>query len=470
MARRLQIPAIAYAKEVPMKIQFLGATQTVTGSKYLVTSASGKHLLVDCGLFQGFKDLRLRNRRPLPIAPADISAVALTHAHIDHIGYLPLLVKEGFNGPVYCTPGTIDLARVMLPDAAFLQEEEARFANRHGYSKHKPALPLYTGEDAERALEMLRPVKLNQAVPVKPDLTLTFTAAGHIIGAASLHVQNGGRSILFSGDIGRPDDPVMRPPAIPPAADYIVLESTYGNREHSTIDAKVEIERAVKEIVECRKVLLMPAFAVGRSQVMLFFLHQLMKERRIPRIPVFLDSPMASSATDIFSRHPQDHKLSEDECREVFSIAQRTATPDDSKRLNHMPGPMIIISASGMATGGRVLHHLSRLAPEPGNIIMFTGFQAAGTRGASMMGGARYVRIFGADVPVRASVRNLESLSAHADGRQSIQWMRQLDRAPKRVFLTHGEPAAADALRWMIEKELGWEVEVPFYLEQEQLA
>lgn len=443
-----------------MDITFLGAVGTVTGSKYLV-EAGGARVLVDCGLFQGWKTLRLRNWQPLPLDAAGIDAVVLTHAHLDHSGYLPVLVKHGFSGPVYGTDATRDLSGVLLPDSGHLQEEEARYANQRGYSRHKPALPLYTREEAERCLERFRPVAFEQAVTLGRSLRLTFTLAGHILGAACVHLDDGARSVVFSGDVGRPNDPIMRPPPPLRETDYLVIESTYGNRRHDPKDPEGVLADIVRRTADRGGVILVPAFAVGRAQTLLHLFARLKAAQQIPDVPVFLNSPMAINATKIFCAHPDEHRLSTDQCVAMCDVATYVNTPEESKALNRRNGPMIIISASGMATGGRILHHLTAFAPDPRNTVLFTGFQAAGTRGAAMLNGAETVKIHGELVPLRAEVAEIASLSAHGDYVELTAWLRQMPRPPARTFITHGEPEAAAAFKNHLASELDWKTEIP---------
>ena len=443
-----------------MEIEFLGATGTVTGSKYLVRSATGQ-VLVDCGLFQGVKDWRLRNRQPLPFDPASIDAVVLTHAHLDHTGYLPVLVRDGFRGPVFCTAATRDLASIILLDSAHLQEEDAAHANRHGYSRHHPALPLYTHADAERAIDRLRTVALGEAFEPGGGMHAVLHAAGHILGAATVRMADGETSVVFSGDLGRPGDPLILPPAPAPAADYVVVESTYGNRRHGDGDPAAALADAVRRTAARGGTVLIPAFAVARAQTILFELHRLARAGRIPDLPLFLDSPMASRATDVFLRHADELRVGGAAFREALAKVQVVERVPESKRIDHLPYPRIIVSASGMATAGRVLHHLKALAPDPRNTIFLAGFQAPGTRGADMAAGVGEVKIHGEYVPVRAEVVHLDGFSSHADYEEILAWLGGLATAPRAVFVTHGEPAAADALRRRIEERFGWPCRVP---------
>lgn len=447
-----------------MQISFYGATGTVTGSKYLVGDENS-NFLVDCGLFQGFKQLRLRNWQPLPFDLANVSAVVLTHAHIDHTGYLPLFVKHGYSGPVYCSPATRDLSAIMLPDAAHLQEEEARYANKRGFSKHKPVLPLFTVEDAERALRLLRPVEFDVPFKLSARSTARLVPSGHILGAAMVMIETGSERILFSGDLGRPNDPVMRPPDLVEEADTLVLESTYGDRRHVEKNPEVELEAHLTNAIARGGVVVIPAFAVGRVQTLLHLLARLKVRGQLESVPIYLNSPMAIDATRIWHTYRELHRLSLEECTAACQVAQLVNTPQESKALNERTGPMIIVAASGMATGGRVVHHIKAFAPDPKNLILFSGFQAGGTRGAAMVAGATSVRIHGQDVPIRAEVANLETLSAHADYSEILQWLGHFRRPPARTYLTHGEPQASDQLRQHIERRLGWNCYVPDYRE-----
>ena len=447
---------------------FLGGVGTVTGSKYLIES-DGKRILVDCGLFQGFKQLRLRNWAKFPVAPKSIDAVILTHAHIDHSGYLPLLVKDGFEGPIYCTEATRELSKILLPDSGYLQEKDAEFANRHGFSKHKPALPLYTLKDAEASLRHFKPVSFGQRVEILPGLTVHFLHAGHILGAAIVEMTVGGTTVVFSGDLGRYNSETMLDPEAVTHADYLVVESTYGDRRHDTADPGAKVAEVVNRTVSRGGTIVIPAFAVGRAQALLHLLHQLKETKAIGNVPIFLDSPMAINATDLLCSFLPDHKLTERECKLSCDIAHYVRDPEESKALDRNAMPKIIISASGMATGGRVLHHLKYFAPDPKNTILFAGFQAGGTRGAAMTGGADTVKIHGQFVPVRAEVLNLQMLSAHADAEEILAWLRNFQKPPKRTFVTHGEPSASDVLRRRIEEELKWQCEVPEYLERVEL-
>ena len=444
-----------------VNITFLGGTGTVTGSKYLVRHG-GKCLLVDCGLFQGYKLLRLRNWAPLPIAPNEIDAVLLTHAHLDHSGYLPLLVKEGFDGQVHLTSGTRDLCRILLPDSGHIQEEDAAFANRHGFSKHAPAMPLYTRQDALDCLPLLKAADYGVTFQPIRGWRATFSAAGHILGAASLLLEVAGRRILFSGDLGRTDDLIMNPPANAPMAHTVLIESTYGDREHPSEDVLAELGPALKKVASRGGVAVVPVFAVGRAQALLHAIHLLKLRGDIPKaLPVFLDSPMAVHTTHLFEQHRQDHRLNSKDTLALTRSATMVNSTDESRALASRHGPMVILAASGMATGGRVLHHLAHYAGNHRNMIILTGYQAPGTRGATLASGAKSVRIHGRDVELSAEVVQLQSASAHADARQILAWLRTMPQAPDQVYVVHGEPGPADELRKRIKHELGWRVMVP---------
>ena len=442
-------------------IRVLGGAGTVTGSKYLVEH-DGHSVLVDCGLFQGYKQLRLRNRDPLPVLPNHIGAVILTHAHLDHSGYLPLLAKEGFHGKVWATPATRDLAQILLPDSGHIQEEDAAFANRKGFSKHAPALPLYTEDDARRSLKLIRTARMHEAFEPVPGWTARFYGAGHILGAASLLLEVGGRRILFSGDLGRPADAIMLAPENPPAADVVVCESTYGDRDHPDEDVMAELGPALQRVAARGGTAVVPAFAVGRAQALLHAIAELKAAGKLPNaLPVYLDSPMAIHSTELFAQHLGEHRLNAAQCRDLATVSTMTRTPDESKAIALQHGPKVIISASGMATGGRVLHHLAKYLGDHRNMVLLTGYQAPGTRGASLAHGATQLRMHGKDIPVRAEIVQLASASAHADAGQLLDWLRALPGAPRRVFVVHGDPEASDRLRYRIENELRWQALVP---------
>ncbi len=453
-----------------IKLTFLGGAGTVTGSKYLL-ERDGIRILVDCGLFQGFKALRLRNWAALPVAPGSISAVLLTHAHLDHSGYLPLLVKNGFRGRIICTEATQDLCGILLPDSGHLQEQDADFANRHRFSKHNPALPLYTEEDATRALAFLHPIAFGDSVALAGGATARFIPAGHILGAASIVVEWSGTTIVFSGDIGRYDDPLMRDPETPRHADYLLMESTYGDRSHDRSDVEEVLANIIGKTVRRGGTVIVPAFAVGRAQSLLFHIARLKAANRLSRLlPVFLDSPMAIDATEIFQRHVADQKLGSAALSDLGRDVHYVRTAEESKALTANPMPKVIISASGMATGGRVLHHLEHYAPDPKNAIIFTGFQAGGTRGAAMVAGAQSIKMYGGYVPVKAEIHNLSMLSAHADQDELLRWTAGFEKAPRTTFIVHGEPQGADVLRRTLAEKRQWNCLVPDHAETVELS
>lgn len=452
-----------------MDLQFLGATGTVTGSKYLL-AAGDRRVLIDCGLFQGYKSLRLRNWAPLPLPAGEIAAVVLTHAHLDHSGYLPLLVKQGFGGPVYCAEATYDLCKIMLPDSGRLQEEEAEYANRRGYSKHKPARPLYTEQDALRCLQRFEPRPFDADFEAGNGLRARLLHAGHILGSAMVRITDGRTVALFTGDLGRLDDPLMRPPTLVEHADVLIVESTYGNRRHPPASPHIQLGEVIASTIKRGGAVVMPSFAVGRTQSLLWCIHRLKTEGMIPRdLPVYLNSPMAQDATAIYHKHQAEHRLTPEQCEAMCHAAHYVNTVEESKALNERRGPMIVIAGSGMATGGRIVHHLRAFAPDPRNTIVFTGFQAGGTRGAAMLNGADSIKIHGEFVAVRAEVVSIGNLSAHADYAEILQWLAAFKTPPRRIFITHGEPDAADGLRRHIAETLGWAGEVPDYLEQVSL-
>ena len=438
-----------------MQLTFWGATETVTGSRFLV-EAAGRRVLVDCGLFQGLKRLRERNWEPFPIDPASIDAVVLTHAHIDHTGYLPALVRNGFRGPIWATPATEALSRILLPDAAHLQEEDARYANMRHSSRHQPALPLFTQEDAAVALTRFQSIPFGVEFAPADGLSTRYSRAGHILGAASAWLSDGATSAFFTGDVGRPDDPVMLAPESPIAADHVVTESTYGGRRHAVTDPLDELERLITRTVGRGGSVLVPVFAVGRAQTVLHLLAQLRSAGRIPEVPTFLNSPMAVHATELFCDHVGEHRLSEAECIAMCDGVELVRDVEDSKRLTRRAGPMIVLSASGMATGGRVLHHLVQMAPDHRSTIVLVGYQAAGTRGEALQTGAREIKVFGERVPVRAEVVSVDSLSAHADGEELVGWLARTSAPASGASIVHGEPSSAEALRRSLRDELGW--------------
>ncbi|MFB9857095.1 MBL fold metallo-hydrolase RNA specificity domain-containing protein [Paenarthrobacter aurescens] len=450
-------------------LRFLGATDTVTGSRYLV-DYHGTRVLVDCGLFQGYKRLRLRNRQPFPVSPASIDAVLLTHAHLDHTGYVPRLVRDGFGGPVYTTHGTNELCKLLLPDSGHLHEEEARYADSRGSSIHTPALPLYTAADAVKSLNSFRPVEFDKALDLGTGVEVTFVPAGHILGAAQLQIRVGAQSIHFTGDLGRDDDPLMYPPRELESVDVLVTESTYGNRTHPPGSPETELGEVVSRVAKRNGVILIAAFAVGRAETLMLQLARLRRKGLIPEIPIYLNSPMAIDASYMYQQHPDEHRLRPEEFKDMYHVATMTRTADDSKLLNLRGGPMIIISASGMLTGGRILHHLEAYGSDPKNAVILSGYQAAGTRGAELAAGSRELRVYGQIVRIRAEVVQLEGFSAHSDSDAIIRWMRSAPRGPRMTYITHGEPEASEALRLRIKHELGWKARVPEYTETISIA
>jgi metallo-beta-lactamase family protein len=436
----------------------------VTGSRYLV-EAGGRRILVDCGLFQGYKLLRDRNRVPFPVQPRSIDAVLLTHAHLDHTGYVPALVRDGFAGPVYATEGTTELCTLLLPDSGYLQEEEAKYAYQRGSSRHSPPVPLYTAAEAVKSLDSFRAQGFDAPLELGGGLSATFLPAGHIRGAAQIRLEAGQHSVHFTGDLGRTDDPLMFPPRGLGAADILVTESTYGNRKHSSLDPELQLGEIITRVAKKNGVIMIAAFAVGRAETLMLRLARLRSKNAIPDIPVYLNSPMAIDASGMYQRHPDEHRLKQREYEDMYKVAKMTRTVDDSKLLNLRGGPMVIISASGMLTGGRILHHIAEYGSDPKNAIILSGYQAGGTRGAALAAGERQLRIYGEDIRIRAEVIQMESLSAHADADGLIEWMKAAEREPRMTYITHGEPEASDALRVRIKRELGWRVRVPEYLE-----
>jgi metallo-beta-lactamase family protein len=447
-----------------MKIQFLGAADGVTGSRHLV-DAGDRQILLDCGLFQGWKLHRERNWQ-FPIALREVDAVVLSHAHLDHSGWLPALVKHGYRGPIHASPATCELARVLLLDSAHLQEEDARRANRYGYSRHAKALPLYTRADALRALDQFVPLPTGRELKIGHS-TVRLTPVGHLLGACAVSLTHGGQRLVYSGDLGRLEDLLMPPPEQPPPADVMIVESTYGNRLHPREDGAALLADIVNRTVQRGGSVLLPSFAVGRAQALLLVLQRLRRARLIPtELPIFLDSPMALEATAMYRRYGRLLRVPAREVATLCNGVRLVTTVQQSMRLSASRYPAIIISASGMATGGRVLHHLKVRAPDERNAVVFPGFQVGGSRGARLVAGEREVKIHGEMVPVRAEVRHLQGFSGHADRGELLAWLRHLKRPPQRTFVVHGEPDAADTLRVAIQNELGWSVRVPEYGEQ----
>lgn len=452
------------------RITFMGAAGTVTGSRHLV-EVNDKRLLVDCGLFQGPKKNRLKNWEPFPVEPSSIDAIILTHAHIDHIGFLPAVVKGGYKGPIYCTRATADLAGILLPDTGHLQEEEAKWANKKGYSKHRPAKPLFTEEDAREVLPLLEPVDYGQHFEPAPKVRAKYRDTGHILGAGFLDLKSqhmgGTRKLVFSGDLGRPTDAILRPPAAAYNVDYLVVESTYGDRLHEEEFSEDELARVVNESMKRGGVLVIPAFAVGRSQTLLYVLRELEAAGRIPSVPVYLDSPMANEALQVHRKHVTDLNLL---CRKKSLSGVRLFHPeklrlsvsrDQSIAINDIQKEAIIISASGMATGGRILHHLKERLPDSRNTILFIGYQAEGTRGKAILEGRESIRMFGREIPVEARIERIEGFSGHADYREILAWMMGFNKSPERVFLVHGERESSAALADHIRRQFKWDVAVP---------
>ncbi|MEA2175236.1 MAG: metallo-beta-lactamase family protein [Blastocatellia bacterium] len=469
-------------------LSFWGAVGSVTGSKYLLETKSAR-VLVDCGMFQGLKELRERNWQAPPFDPASLDAVLITHAHIDHTGYLPRLVALGFRGPIYCSRGTADLLKILLPDAARIQEEDADYRNRHKLTKHEPALPLYTEDDARETLKLINSVaNTGEPVEVARGVSAGFRIAGHILGSSLVLVQiegegaagpeNGAREVrvLFSGDLGHYDQPIIRDPVPPPACEYLLVESTYGDRLHDTVKPKDALERIINDAVKRKSLILIPAFAVGRTQELIYLIRELEDEKRIPVLPVAVDSPMAAAATQAYSHR------TEEQDEDYASVLARPEHPlrthsmltassrEESKRLNHEQGARIIISASGMMTGGRVLHHAQRAVPDPNATIVFVGYQAAGTIGRRIIDGEKEVKVLGQWVPVRCRIERIGGFSAHADWKEVLRWLEGLPAAPRQVFVTHGEPGPADAMREHIVERFAWNVAVPQYGDKFDLA
>lgn len=454
-----------------MQIEFLGAADCVTGSRHLLQS-NGTRVLLDCGMFQGWKALRERNWAPLSVPSHEIDAVILSHAHLDHSGWLPALVRQGFRGPIWCSPATRDLAEVILLDAAKLQEEDARRANRGGWSRHAPALPMYTVRDAQRALDLFKPVSTGKLFKPTGNWQARLTPVGHLLGACAVSVSDGQHQVLFSGDLGRSDDLLMpAPQAVPIPADVLLVESTYGDRLHPSDDAQARLGEVIRRTVHRGGKVLIPTFAVGRAQALMLVLRRLKQAGEIAQdLPIHLDSPMAQEATLIYHQHRRLLKLSAAEERALCEGVRPVITALQSQRLAHQKGPAVILSSSGMATGGRVLQHLAALAPNPRNAVVFPGYQVPGSRGGKMVMGARDVKIAGQYVAVKAEVLHLESFSSHADAQGILAWLRSLPQPPGQVMVVHGDPGAADALRMRIEEELGWPARVPQHGEVLKLA
>ena len=459
-------------------MNFLGAAGGVTGSKFLL-SYEGQQFLLDCGLFQGLKELRLRNWAPPPIDIGRLNGIVVSHAHLDHSGYLPRLVARGYRGPVYATTATCDLLKILLADAAHLQEEEARYANMEGYSKHNPALPLYTVEDAERSLRLLSPIRSGTEVQLGPGIGIKFFRTGHILGAASARIayELAGRKkyLVDSGDLGRYDRPILKDPESLKDANWLMVESTYGDRRHPA-NPDAELAKIINEVADQAGALIIPAFAVGRTQELIYTIRMLEDQGRIPALPVHLDSPMAIDATEIYCSHSEEHDLDMQRLTDRGRPLLRSRhfyihrTQEESKSINAIDGPFILLSSSGMATGGRVLHHLRQRLPDPKSTILFVGYQAEGTRGQCLQQGAKEIRMFGQMIPVRAKIRTIDGFSAHADQPEILRWLQGFERPPQRTFIIHGEPKAANSLAQVIRERLKWNVEIPAYGERVELS
>lgn len=454
------LPFESEERMAELTLTSLGGAGTVTGSKHLLQHG-GNRLLIDCGLFQGQKNLRELNWQSLPVAPPSIDAVILTHAHLDHCGYLPRLVREGFTGPIISTEATRDVAKLILRDSAWLQEQDAAFLNRIQKSKHSPALPLYGAQDAQRAIDAFVTHPFGEPFRIPAGARIQFRRAGHILGAATVDIEWAGRRVVFSGDIGRYDDPVMVKPEPVRRADYVVIESTYGDRLHERTRAADALTEVITETTQRGGTVLIPSFAVGRAQTLLYYLWKLKDSGQIRDIPIYLDSPMAINASALLQAHPSDHRLSLETCRAVCDIATYTRHPEDSKRISRSRAPKVVISASGMATGGRILHHLKAFGPDPSHSILLAGYQAPGTRGRALLSGAREIKIHGEWVPIRAQVANLAGLSAHADAGELTRWLAGFQQPPRQVFIVHGEPQASEMFRGRVERSLSLEAVVP---------
>ena len=455
-------------------LTFLGAARTVTGSKYLLEH-NGRRVLFDCGLFQGLKELRLRNWDEFSVVPDSIDALVLTHAHLDHVGYLPRLVARGYRGRVFCTAGTKDLCQLVLPDAGRIQEEDARQANKHGYTRHDPALPLFTESDALRALTCLQPLGYERPIDVADGISIEFHPAGHLLGSAFVIVRlSGGLNILFGGDLGRYDRPILPDPSAAIAADVVLVESTYGDRDHQSDDSGAQLAEIIRQTTARNGKLVIPAFAIGRVEELLYWVRRLEAEHRIPVLPVYVDSPMATQALKYYAARvaeldPELRPTSGSVYAFATTRFQTISSPQQSKELTASRRPAIVISSSGMATGGRVLHHLAAALPDAKNTALFVGYQAAGTRGRQLVDGAREVRIHGRSIPVNATVARIDSMSAHADRGEILRWLGTLMTAPRRLCLVHGEPAPMDALKGLIQQRLSWSAHTPAHGESIEL-
>lgn len=451
-----------------IELEFLGAAGTVTGSKYLLT-CDNKKILIDCGLFQGLKSLRLKNWNGFPAVASEIDSIILTHAHIDHSGYIPRLIKNGFRGKIYSTAATKEVCKILLPDCGYLLEEEAAYLNKTGQTKHSPALPLFTLKEAEESIDYFVEVPFNKKQQINPNLSFEFRYVGHILGAASVIIYANSKKIGFTGDIGRMKDRIFYPPEPLPEIDYLVTESTYGNRLHDPADPIDELEKVINKTYLRKGITLVPAFAVGRAQTIIHYLAILRDKNRIPQMPMYLNSPMATDFSAVFRKFKELHKLTEDDCNKINTVTKIVRSSEESKALNDRKGPMLIISASGMLTGGRVLHHLKAFAPFHENTILLTGFQSAGTRGDALQRGVKEIKIHGQYIKVNAEVKSLDNMSAHADFEEIILWFKQSKINPKKVFITHGEPISSDDFRRHLTEVFGWKCFVPDHTEKVRL-
>ncbi len=451
-----------------VKLTFCGASRTVTGSKYLLEVGKFK-MLIDCGLFEGWKELRQRNWQPVPFNPHELDAVILTHAHLDHSGAVPLIIKQGYRGPIYASPATRELCSILLPDSGHLQEEDAEHANRHGWSRHTPALPLYTAQEAEESLEQFRDVNFGETLQLDHGrITVRLQRAGHILGAASILVTTPDCSLFFSGDVGRPHDPLMVAPEAPPAADYYIVESTYGARLHDPRDVMDQIADTICRTAARGGTILVPAFAVGRTQSLLYYLAALRQKQKIPDMPIYLDSPMAINATDLFCKYDKTH--THKDVAHFCNIASYTRTREESKKLDANPMPSIIIAASGMLTGGRILHHLKHFLGDARHTVMLTGYQSDGTRGDLLLRGVETIKIHGTEWPVKAEIVSLQNISAHADYQEMVDWLKQSKKPPKRIYLVHGNDEAVQGMAAQVETQLKWKTTIPSHMQEDILV
>jgi metallo-beta-lactamase family protein len=467
--------SVLYNDSPMAKLTFLGAAGTVTGSKYLV-EAGGKKLLLDCGIFQGSSNLSERNYKPLSVDPKTIDYVVLTHAHLDHTGWLPVLVKAGFQGPIFANAATIELTTLLLKDSAHLQEEDALQARKYKDDRHPEPPPLYTTEDVDPVLRLMKPVPRSGGFDVSPEFHFTAYDAGHILGSTSLELtiaENGRKTVVvFSGDIGRYGEPILKDPTTPlSTADVLLCESTYGDRDHEAGDPAELLAAVVNRVAKRGGSIIIPAFAIGRTQTFMYYLRELEDQQRIPRLPVYVDSPMALSATDLYMRHREDHDLDFSKLEagngDPLNVhtSHLTRTADESKQINNVKTPCIIVSASGMVSGGRVLHHLALRLPDLRNAVILAGFQAQGTRGRALQEGAKTLRLYGHDVPVRAEIVTLGQFSAHAGKSELLRWLAALSAPPQQTYLVHGEPVAAQSLQAAIQQNFKWTVSLARYLD-----